>query len=56
MPETIGIIAVRIPRGDLIDTLGEESPEGMIDIGSMTLLPDSSRETLGQPNLTVDPT
>jgi hypothetical protein len=24
VPEAIGIIAVRIPRGNLVDTLGEE--------------------------------
>ena len=31
VPQTMGIIAVRIPRGNLVDTLGKEGTEAMVD-------------------------
>ena len=31
--ETVGVIPVRIARGDLIDALGQEVPQWMINIG-----------------------
>ena len=54
MPETIGIIAVGIPRGDLIDTLGQEVPEGVVDRGRMPLVLHRSGKASGEANLAVD--
>ena len=53
--ETIGVIGVRIPRGELIDTLGSEVPSGMINIGRMALIMDGGGQALGEPHLPVDP-
>ena len=55
MPEAIGIIAVRIARGDLIDTLGQEVPQGMVNIGRMPLIMDGGGQAFGEANLAVDP-
>ena len=52
--ETIGVIGVRIPGGDLIDTLGEEVAQRMVDVGLMTFITDCRRQALGQPDLTVN--
>jgi hypothetical protein len=52
--QTIGVVAVGIARGNLIDTLGEEVPQRMINIGRMPLIVDSGGETLSQPDLAVD--
>src|SRR5262245_47004884 len=54
VPETIRIIAIRIAGGDLIDTLGEEVTERMVDIRRMALVPHGGGQTLGQTNLAVD--
>ena len=54
VPETIGIIAVGIPGGDLIDTLGQEVTEGVVDIGWMPLVLHGSRKAFGEANLAVD--
>jgi hypothetical protein len=54
VPETIGVIGVRIPRGELIDTLGSEVPSGMINIGRMALIMDGGGQALGSPHLPVD--
>jgi hypothetical protein len=53
--ETIGVIGIRIPCGDLLDTLGEEVPQRVVDIGLMTLITHRRREALGQANLPVNP-
>jgi hypothetical protein len=54
MAETIGVIGVRVTRGDLINALSQKVPQGMVNIGLMALVVDSGREALGQPNLTVN--
>jgi hypothetical protein len=56
VPETIGIIAIRIPRSDLVDTLGQEVPECMIYIGLMSLVLYSGGKAFGEANLAVDAT
>ena len=56
VPETLGIIAVGIPGGDLIDTLGKEVTEGVVDIGRMPLVLHGSRKAFGEANLAVDAT
>jgi hypothetical protein len=56
VPETIGIIAIRIPRSDLVDTLGQELPEGVINIGLLPLIVDSGSKAFGEANLAVDTT
>jgi hypothetical protein len=33
MAEAIGVMGVRIPRGDLIDALGQQVPQGMVNRG-----------------------
>ena len=56
VPETIGIIAIRIAGGDLIDTLGEEVTERMMNIGRMALVLHSGGQAFGEANLAVDTT
>ena len=53
--ETLGVIGVRIPRGELRDTLGEEVPSGMIHRGRMALIMDGGGQARGEPHLPVDP-
>jgi hypothetical protein len=55
VPKTIGIIAVRIAGGDLIDALGKEVPERMIDLRWVALVTYGGGQTLGQADLPVDP-
>jgi hypothetical protein len=52
--KTLGVIGVRIPRGDLIDALGEEVSPRRVDRGLVPLLTDRRRKALGQTNLTVN--
>src|SRR4029453_5601014 len=52
--ETLGIIAIGIPRGDLVDTLGQEGPERMIYIGRMSLVLHSGGTAFGWANLAID--
>jgi hypothetical protein len=56
VPKAIGSIAVRIPGGDVIDTLGKEGTEGMVDIGRMPLVLYGSGKACGEANLAVDTT
>jgi hypothetical protein len=56
MPEMIGIIAVGIPRGDLIDPLGQEVTERVVDVGRMPLVLHSRSKACGEANLAVDAT
>jgi hypothetical protein len=55
VPQAIGIIAIGIPRSDLIDTLREEIAEGMVDIRGVALIADSSGQALCEPDLPVNP-
>jgi hypothetical protein len=52
--EALGGIGVGIPRGDLIDALGQQVPYGMTNIGLMPLIMDGGGEALGQANLPVN--
>ena len=54
VPETIGIIAVRIAGGDLIDALGEEVPQRMVNIRRMALVAHGGGQALCQADLAVD--
>jgi hypothetical protein len=54
VPQAIGILTVGIARGDLIDPLGAEVTEGMVDIGRMSGVLYGSGQALGQANLAVD--
>jgi len=56
VPEAIGVIPIRIARGNLVDALGQEVSQGMIDIGQMALVMDRRSEALSQTNLAVHPT
>ena len=55
MPEAIGIVAIGIAGGDLVDTLREEIPEGMVDVGRMPFIMDGRRKAFGETNLAIDP-
>ena len=54
-PATVGIIAVCIPRGHLVETLGEEVAQGGGDRRRMPLVPHGSGEAFCHAALTVDP-
>ena len=54
VPETVRIIAVRIAGGDLIETLGEEVPERMVNRRWVALVTHGRGQALCQADLTVD--
>jgi hypothetical protein len=54
MPKTVGVIGVCIPRSDLINALGQQVPQGMVNIGRVPFIVESGGEALSQPDLTVD--
>ena len=54
VPETIGIIAIGIPRSDLVDTLSQEVSEGVIYIGLRSPVLHSGSQAFGEANLAVD--
>ena len=53
MPEAIGIIAVRIPGGDVINPLGQEVPERVVDRGRMPLVLHSRGKACGEAQLAI---
>jgi hypothetical protein len=54
IPQTVGIIAVRIARGALIDALREEVPEGMGNIRRVALVAHGGSQALREADLAVD--
>jgi hypothetical protein len=56
MAEVMGVIRVRIAGSKLIEALGQQVPQGMINIGLVSCIVDSSSEALRQANLAVDTT
>jgi hypothetical protein len=56
VPETLGIIAIRIPGSDVLETLGHEVTERVVDRGWMPLVLYSSGKAFGEANLAVDAT
>jgi hypothetical protein len=56
VPEAIGLIAIRLPGGDVVDTLRAEVTEGVVDIRRMTLVPHGGGTACGQANRAVDAT
>jgi hypothetical protein len=54
MAEMIGGIRIGISRGDLINALGQQVPQGMANIGLMSFVVDSGSEAFRQTNLAVD--
>jgi hypothetical protein len=56
MAEVIGVIRVRISWSKLIDALGQQVSQGMINIGLVSFIVDSGSEALSQANLAVDTT
>jgi hypothetical protein len=56
VPETIGIIAIRIARRNLIDALGEEVPKRMVNIRGRAFVAYCSGQAFGEAALAVDPT
>jgi hypothetical protein len=54
VPETIGIIAIRIARRDLIDALGEEVSKRMVHIRGMAFVAYCSGQAFGEADLAVD--
>jgi hypothetical protein len=55
VPETVGIIAVSIARGDLRDPLGEEVTESMVRIRRMAPIAHGGGQTFREADLAVDP-
>jgi hypothetical protein len=53
--EAIGVVAVHIPRSDLINTLSQQVTQRMVNRRLMPLLMDSGRKACREPNLPVDP-
>ena len=53
MAHAVGIIAVRIACSDVVDTLGQEVLQGMVDIGRMALVTEGRRKALCEANLAV---
>jgi len=56
VPEALGVIPIRIARGDLGDPLRQEVPQGMIKRGPMALSMDRRGQALGESTLAVYPT
>jgi hypothetical protein len=56
VPEAIGIIAVGIPGGELIEPLGEQVPKGMGRIRWMSCIVHSGGQAFRQADLAIDPT
>jgi hypothetical protein len=54
VPETGGIIAIRIARGHVIDALGEEGTERMVNIRRMARVAHSGSQALREADLAVD--
>jgi hypothetical protein len=52
-PEAVSIIAVRLAGGDVIDTLGPEVAQGVINVGRMARIVDGGREACGEANLAI---
>jgi hypothetical protein len=52
--EAVGIIAVGIAGGNLIDTLGQEVAEWVINVGWMACIVDGGRQACGEANLAID--
>jgi hypothetical protein len=55
VPETLGIIAVGIARGELRDPLGEHIPEGMLRRRRRALVTHGSGQACREADLAVDP-
>lgn len=56
MAEMIGVIGIGIARGDLINALSQQVPQGMINRGLMPFVVDSGGEAFREANLAVDTT
>jgi hypothetical protein len=55
VPERVGIITVRIAGSELIDPLGKEVPQRMVDIRRVTLVTHGSSQAFCRADLPVDP-
>jgi hypothetical protein len=47
-------MAVRIAGGDLIDTLGQEVAQGVINAGRRACIVEGGREACGEAKLAID--
>jgi hypothetical protein len=54
VPEAIGIIAIRVPQSDLVDTRSQEVPARVISRGLMSLVLHSGGKAFGEANLAID--
>ena len=54
--EAVGIIAVGLAGGNLLDPLGQEVAQRMINVGGMTCIVDGGRQACGEANLAIDAT
>ena len=53
VPETLGLIAVRIPGGNVRDPLGQEGTARVVERGRLPLVLHSSGQACGEANLAV---
>jgi hypothetical protein len=54
VPQTIGLIAIRIPRRDLIDPLREKVTEGMVNVRGRALVADHRGQARCETDLPVN--
>src|SRR5215471_13428752 len=52
--EAVGVMAVRIAGGELIDPLSQEVSQRVINGGGMACIVDGGREACGEANLAID--
>jgi hypothetical protein len=55
VPQTIGIIPIRIPRGNLINARREKVTERMVNIGGVALVADRRGQAFRETDLPVNP-
>jgi hypothetical protein len=56
VPEPMGLMALRLPRSALVETLGHEVPQWMIALGGRSLVRPSGGKAFGAAHLAVDAT
>ena len=50
----VGVVAILVTAGDLVDALGQEIPQGMLRVGGMALIVEGLCQAVGKADLLVD--
>ena len=50
----VGVVAILVTAGDLVDALGQEIPQGMLRVGGMALIVEGLCQAVGKADLPVD--